>query len=131
MGLIGILTESGATSKAQQDLAKSKVRLEQSVADYAKQVEEYNKWTDYVIELMPKLEAVAAKFPSEPPFVHKTGVSFNLKGNEASIDKARVMADCAPFKVKIEAVNPNWVQVHFVLERKPKFPHAKVLEAGV
>lgn len=129
MGLIKILTESGATSKAQQDLAKSKASLEQSVADYAKQVEEYNKWIDYALGLMPQLEVVAAKFPSEPPFVHKTGVSFNLKGNESSIDKAKVMADCAPFKVKVEAVNPNWVQVHFVLERKPKFPQAKVLEA--
>ncbi len=122
MGLLHILTESG-TSKPQQSLAQTKARLESAAADYAKQVATYTKWLDYVMSLMPKMEAAAALVKSEP-FVHNKGVSFNVGVSSSEVNWKQLEEACAPLTIRIDAAKPGWVQACFMIERPPAFPKA-------
>ncbi len=120
MGLLHILTESG-TSKPQQSLLQTKKRLEQAAANYAKQVAAYTKWLDYVMSLMPKMEAGAAIAGSEP-FIHNKGVSFNANVSASEVNWVQVEVASAPIRVRIDAAKPGWVQASFVIEEPPPFP---------
>ncbi len=126
MGLLHILTESG-TSKPQQSLLQTKKRLEQAAANYAKQVAAYTKWLDYVMSLMPKMEAGAAIAGSEP-FIHNKGVSFNVGVNASDVNWVQLEAACAPLLIRIDTSRPKWVQASFVIEKPPALPKAVVAD---